>query len=326
MSAPMRSLLLSLLLGLLLWANLVLGAAWPDVDSNGLFKTKPPKAAASKAVSSNPEKLPQGPHTIDDKSIDILEILNLSKGSVGGVGVVSGVDPGHRAYRFRASFSGARLPTPSPVAAALSSTADPGGGRAVSLVFVVRQQRRAPLATLLSLHSPGRLSPWFQLTSNLRTNRLVLHYRVPSDRKLHSLSFDLAPPLRYPGGAGGWTRLALEITPSRVRFLQDCRVEQSQPLSGLAGLHVPKDALVYFRQEPGLKKKFLGSMQEARIMKTTLPDRPWTCNEVHLLESSRQRKRSTREPHVGDDHSMKPSVGHQGKTPNYELSSPLPTT
>ncbi|XP_071452768.1 uncharacterized protein [Hetaerina americana] len=313
MAAPVRSVVLSLLLGFLLWVNLVLGATWPSnpsLDANGV-ELKPTKAS-------------------DSGGIDILEILNLSKGSVGGVGIVSGVDPGRRAYRFRASFSGARLPTPSPVAAALSATADPGGGKAVSLVFVMRQQRRAPLSTLLSLHSPGRLSPWFQLTSNLRTSRLVLHYRVPSDKKLHVLTFDLAPPLRYPGGAGGWTRLALEITPSRVRFLQDCRLEQSQQLSGLAGLHVPKDALVYFRQEPGLKKKFLGSMQEARILKGTLPDRPWTCMdhgpEVHLLESNRLKRQSTREPHNGDDRSLKLSGGHQGKASHHELSSPLPTT
>nr|CAD7261369.1 unnamed protein product [Timema shepardi] len=50
--------------------------------------------------------------------------------------------------------------------------------------------------TLLSVHSPGRLSPWFQLTSNLRTGQLVMHYRITADEKLHQNSWPLQQPIK----------------------------------------------------------------------------------------------------------------------------------
>lgn len=52
--------------------------------------------------------------------------------------------------------------------------------------------------TLLSIHSPGRVTPWFQATSNLRTGQLVLHYRITSDKKLHQNSWALQQQQSVP--------------------------------------------------------------------------------------------------------------------------------
>ncbi|KDR14512.1 hypothetical protein L798_10213 [Zootermopsis nevadensis] len=67
----------------------------------------------------------------------------------------------------------------------------------------------------------------------------------------------------------------------------DCQKPKSQPVAGntgarTPGFHIPHDSLVYFRQEPGFKKKFLGSMQMAKIKSypVSRKDFGWSCNPV----------------------------------------------
>nr|CAD7432469.1 unnamed protein product [Timema monikensis] len=143
------------------------------------------------------------------REVDILHLLNLSSGTP-GVSVVEGPSPGVPAYKLRVNYGNVRVATPDVITAAL--TRPPG----FTAVFVYRQHRKtlahfgdrmfygATLAlyyttdggTLLSVHSPGRLSPWFQLTSNLRTGQLVMHYRITADEKLHQNSWPLQQPIK----------------------------------------------------------------------------------------------------------------------------------
>ncbi|XP_068082448.1 thrombospondin-2 [Anabrus simplex] len=229
---------------------------------------------------------------LSDSSVDILRLLNVSAATP-GVSLVVGPAPGLPAYKLRPSYGHVQVPSPSAITAALTSSAG------FTLVFIYRQHRKS-VGTLLSVHSPGRVSPWFQLTSNLRTSQLVLHYRLTSDAKLHQNSWSLvqphvtavSPEQRKAGGSG-WTHisLALNTTTNMLHLHTDCLPGRDQPLAGnspYARLHIPDDALVYFRQEPGFKKKFLGSMQVAKILpypSRTHPD--WSCEGVQPRSPAR---------------------------------------
>lgn len=87
----------------------------------------------------------------------------------------------------------------------------------------------------------------------LRKSRSLTHcYFV----LLSSVSFVLA--------GNGWTHLALVFNASSsiLTLYLDCQVKKPQPIAGNTAigtleLHIPQDSLVYFRQEPGFKKKFL---------------------------------------------------------------------
>lgn len=61
-----------------------------------------------------------------------------------------------------------------------------------------------------------------------------------------------------------WTHLAVVFNASlsTLTLYLDCQIAKPQPIAGntgtrTLGLHIPQDSLVYFRQEPGFKKKFL---------------------------------------------------------------------
>jgi hypothetical protein len=228
--------------------------------------------------------------------LDILRLLNVS-GATHGVSEVLGPSGHLPAYKFRPGYNNVLVPDPGTIAAALTA---PAG---FTLLFVYRQHRKT-LGTLLSIHSPGRVTPWFQLTSNLRTGQLVLHYRVTSDSKLHQNSWALQQqqPVPFHHSAlsnciqpavarrgNGWTHLALVFNASlsTLTLYLDCQAEKPQPIAGntatgTVGLHIPQDSLVYFRQEPGFKKKFLGSMQMARIKShpVSRKDIGWCCNPL----------------------------------------------
>lgn len=228
--------------------------------------------------------------------LDILRLLNVT-GASPGVSEVLGPSAHLPAYKFRPGYNNVLVPGPGAIAAALTA---PAG---FTLLFVYRQHRKS-LGTLLSVHSPGRVTPWFQATSNLRTGQLVLHYRVTSDSKLHQNSWALqqqqpVPVQHPPRGNGipptetkkgnGWTYLALvyNASSSTLTLYLDCQTPKEQPVagntgSGTLGFHIPQDALVYFRQEPGFKKKFLGSMQVAKIKSYPISrkDIGWSCNPI----------------------------------------------
>nr|CAD7585666.1 unnamed protein product [Timema genevievae] len=112
----------------------------------------------------------------------------------------------------------------------------------------------------------------------------------------------------FPSEAGyGWTHLAVsvDVDAGTVTLIQDCQPPRQQPLAGSTAassrvaISIPDDALVYFRQEPGFKKKFLlsnalvvlsstaedgeieGTMQVAKIQPLTRKNHlPWICEAV----------------------------------------------
>ncbi|XP_049859471.1 uncharacterized protein LOC126354118 isoform X2 [Schistocerca gregaria] len=221
-------------------------------------------------------------------ALDILRLLNVSGGTP-GVRVVAGLAPGLEAYRLRPAYGRVRLPAPQAVTAALTA---PTG---FTLVFVYRQQRKS-LGTLLSVHSPGKVSPWLQLTSNQRTGQMLLHYRLQGDRKLHQLSWPLwaghgGSVAEARRASSGWTHVAAAWQPGAGRLLVhlDCAPPRRLRLASRAPLHVPTDALVYFRQEPGLKKKFLGTIQVAKLLPyASQMQQEWTCNGTHPQLSSKE--------------------------------------
>lgn len=228
--------------------------------------------------------------------LDILRLLNVT-GATPGVSEVLGPSAHLPAYKFRPGYNNVLVPGPGAIAAALTA---PAG---FTLLFVYRQHRKS-LGTLLSIHSPGRVTPWFQATSNLRTGQLVLHYRITSDSKLHQNSWALQQqqpvPVQKPARGNcvpasetkrgnGWTYLALvfNASSSTLTLYLDCQIPKPQPIAGNTGagipeFHIPQDSLVYFRQEPGFKKKFLGSMQVAKIKSHPISrnDVGWSCNPL----------------------------------------------
>ncbi|KAK7867882.1 hypothetical protein R5R35_008629 [Gryllus longicercus] len=243
-------------------------------------------------------------------TIDILRLLNLSARTP-GVAQVPGPILNVPAFKLRPGFGLVQVPNPSAVTSALSSSAG------FTLVFVYRQHRKS-LGTLLSVHAPGRVTPYFQVASNLRTGQLVLHYRLTTDAKLHQNAWSLRPaaqyvnsahpnsistePVRRPGGLG-WTfvHLSLNSSTNMLRLQLDCQPAREQPVAGSGGrggaralpgglvphMHVPDDALVYFRQEPGFKKKFLGSMQVAKVYPyATTQHSDWTCDGYRLVRQT----------------------------------------
>jgi hypothetical protein len=75
----------------------------------------------------------------------------------------------------------------------------------------------------------------------------------------------------------GWTYLALvfNASSSTLTLYLDCQIPKPQPIAGNTGagipeFHIPQDSLVYFRQEPGFKKKFLvGISRYLRFLKSS---------------------------------------------------------
>ncbi|GLH04338.1 uncharacterized protein GBIM_10069 [Gryllus bimaculatus] len=104
-------------------------------------------------------------------------------------------------------------------------------------------------------------------------------------------------------GGLGWTfvHLSLNSSTNMLRLQLDCQPAREQPVAGSGGrggaralpgglvphMHVPDDALVYFRQEPGFKKKFLGSMQVAKVYPyATTQHSDWTCDGYRLVRQT----------------------------------------
>jgi len=194
--------------------------------------------------------------------IDILSSLNISE-EMRGVSVLKGTASQHPAWRFHPPFDHVQLPH-DVVTSFLSHLRC-----SISLFFSFRQHRKS-IATLVSINSPGKMSPWFRVTSNLKHGGLSVFYHIKEDTHLHLQEFDLQH-------LNNWTRLALTITGQQASLYINCNAPQTAKLAGQLYLSLPHDALVYFRQEPGYRKKFIGSVQIARLSTGGLEFRPWHC-------------------------------------------------
>lgn len=246
--------------------------------------------------------------------VDILKLMNVS-GRDQGVSVVPGPISRYAAYKFRLPYENVPLANSSVITSAMSSTAG------FTVVFVYRQQKYN-LGTLISVHSPGRLTPWFQLTSNSKTNMLTLKYRADDSNsgagRLHQVDWSLPSHHRKsPLAAWIWMSLSVDVPSSTLRLDLDClpsRFEgllrgnnnnnqatnpnnsrQQQGAVTVSNVRqskigFPGDSLVYFRQEPGRKKKFLGSMQVAKILPYVTQDRLWNCLHISEHQAPQHRK------------------------------------
>lgn len=136
--------------------------------------------------------------------MDILKLLNLSS-KAPGVSLTEGPIKGYPAYKLRLPYGDALVSNSSPIVRAMS------GNEGFTAVFVFRQQRRT-LGTLLSINSPGRLTPWFQIISNMRTGNLILRYRLSSSGKLHQTSWPLTSHHRKSWPLAGKQYLKIPIS------------------------------------------------------------------------------------------------------------------
>ncbi|XP_044729538.1 uncharacterized protein LOC123292890 [Chrysoperla carnea] len=220
--------------------------------------------------------------------VDILQLLNITH-KAPGVSITEGPIKDLPAYKFRLPYGNVHLSNSTPITSILS------GKNGFTLIFIYRQQRKT-LGSLLSVNPPGRLSPWFQVTSNLRTGQLILHYRITSDVKQHQVYWPITQQHHkaWPLTAWTWLAISVDYNTSTIRLDQDClprryhslqqRVEQPQ-----SHIDAPLDALVYFRQEPGRKKRFLGSIQVAKLLPNTYPHRLWSCIKPETASISHTR-------------------------------------
>lgn len=262
-----------------LWFLLALGARADDTDItiNEIIESQ----YGSGSLQSPASKL--------QDEVDILKLLNLSS-KAPGVSLTEGPIKGYPAYKLRLPYGDALVSNSSPIVRAMS------GNEGFTAVFVFRQQRRT-LGTLLSINSPGRLTPWFQIISNMRTGNLILRYRLSSSGKLHQTSWPLTSHHRksWPLAAWTWLSVIADYNTSTLRLDVDCLPSRFEHLNGKETnlydrIGVPQDSLVYFRQEPGRKKKFLGSIQVAKLLPHVTHQRLWTCREITENNTSDNRK------------------------------------
>lgn len=115
--------------------------------------------------------------------VDIIRLINVSSKDQ-GVSLVEGPIRKFPAYKFRLPYGNVPLPNSTVVTAAMNN---PNG---FTVVFLIRQQKNN-LGTLVSVNSPGRLTPWFQLTSNSKTGSLTLKYRVQGSNRLRQIDWGL---------------------------------------------------------------------------------------------------------------------------------------
>lgn len=85
-----------------------------------------------------------------------------------------------------------------------------------------------------------------------------------------------------------WLALSVDFNMGLVRLDLDCLPSKFESLTfneEHSKINIPKDSLVYFRQEPGRKKKFLGSMQVAKILPYVTEERLWPCYQISHKQS-----------------------------------------
>ncbi|CAH2001605.1 unnamed protein product [Acanthoscelides obtectus] len=126
---------------------------------------------------------PKAPASELFAEVDILKLINVTAKDP-GVSLIEGPISKFPAYKFRLPYGNVPLPSSSVVTSVMNNT------NGFTVVFIMRQQKNN-LGTLLSVNSPGRITPWFQLTSNSRTGILSLKYRLDGSNKPRQLDWEL---------------------------------------------------------------------------------------------------------------------------------------
>ncbi|KAJ8922717.1 hypothetical protein NQ315_007752 [Exocentrus adspersus] len=208
--------------------------------------------------------------------VDIIKLMNVSAKDQ-GVSLVEGPIRKFPAYKFRLPYGNVPLANSTVVTSAMNN---PNG---FTIVFLIRQQKNN-LGTLISVNSPGRLTPWFQLSSNSKTGTLTLKYRLQGSNRLRQVDWGLPKHHRKsPLAAWTWISVSVDFRTNTMRLDLDChpsRFESITPGKEHERISFPEEALVYFRQEPGRKKKFLGSMQVAKVLPYVVESRLWSCLQI----------------------------------------------
>nr|CAH7748000.1 unnamed protein product [Callosobruchus chinensis] len=220
---------------------------------------------------------PKAPASELFAEVDILKLINVTAKDP-GVSLIEGPIPKFPAYKFRLPYGNVPLPSSSVVTSVMNNT------NGFTVVFVIRQQK-SNLGTLLSVNSPGRITPWFQLTSNSRTGILSLKYRIDGSNKPRQLDWELPKHHRKsPLAAWKWISVSVDFRTGFIRFDMDCQPSRFDHLDPNgkedSRITIPQEALVYFRQEPGRKKIFLGSVQVAKVLPYVVDGRLWSCLQI----------------------------------------------
>ncbi|XP_069167089.1 kielin/chordin-like protein [Procambarus clarkii] len=196
---------------------------------------------------------------------DILQLLSIN-GSQTGVSAARGPIPDTPAWRLRALYDNIQLDS-STVPKIASTLHDQ-----LSLYFVYKQHKKT-IGSLISINLPGKIKPFLQVISNLKSQHLNFFYHIKEDAKTHQASFKLPDKVGWT-----WTRLLISVNQTDVRVWVNCADYDKQRLAGHIDLQIPESGLIYFRQEPGLKNKLIGSIQMAKLMNYSENDRVWNCS------------------------------------------------
>lgn len=249
--------------------------------------------------------------------IDLLKQANVNNQQT-GVALVKGPFSGYPAFKFRSPFNRSPLNNSQLITTVLncnSSTSfnenranDAPSADGFTTVFLYRQQKNN-IGTLISINSPGRLKPWFQITSNSKLGILSVKYRIggtsgTTTNKIWQIEWPLLTKHRKisPMAAWIWLSVTVDFKRDLIRLDVDCLPSRFESLTQIIRkksakmerkmqenaremftsnlFHIPKDALVYFQQEPGRKKIFLGSMQVAKILPFIQQQRLWSCVQI----------------------------------------------
>uniref|UniRef100_A0A131XGT9 Putative secreted peptide n=1 Tax=Hyalomma excavatum TaxID=257692 RepID=A0A131XGT9_9ACAR len=254
--------------------------------------------------------------------LDLLKMLNISTLHK-GVGRTTGPISSLPAWKLFSGLNAVQIPL-EPESSFQHQLASSG---ALSAIFVTRPNRHS-VATLFSIHLPGKMSPLVRVAVNFRTRRFVLSYTVPDyvvamsssdedeggDRATNRRDLDTADDVSEADVTDqvtddadetfrlnsadvrhvkfklasaktlkkthGWTWIAVTLTREKVTLYENCEKPVEVELVHSPLLRFPSDALVYFRQEPGLKRKFVGSVQVARLYSNRITSRPWKCSST----------------------------------------------
>jgi len=194
--------------------------------------------------------------------LDLFDALNVSE-EMRGVSQTPGSHSDAKAWKLHSAFD--HVQVPEAVASQLLSRLKDQ----LHAEFVYRQHRKT-VATLLSINAPGKMSPWLRITSNTKLHKLFIYYHIREDNRLHEKIFSL----RH---GDNWTHVGVSFNGTKLTFFLDCKPPDKQQLAGHVLLNFPLDSLIYFRQEPGFKKKLLGSVEVAKVSSMARKHPTWHC-------------------------------------------------
>lgn len=115
--------------------------------------------------------------------VNVLQLMNVSAKDP-GVSLVEGAILKYPAYKFRLPYENVPLANSSAITEAMMAESG------FTVLFLYRQQKNN-LGTLISVNSPGKLTPWFQINSNLKTNTLTVRYILVGTHNLRQIDFKL---------------------------------------------------------------------------------------------------------------------------------------